>query len=371
MTDADAPIGVGVIGCGTISRVYLERLTSFATMQVRACADIVADRAREQAEAFGVPIACSPPDLLGDPDIDVVVNLTIPAAHARLTLNALDAGKSVYSEKPLGLRRDEGLAVLAAASRSGLRVGSAPDTFLGAGLQTCRRLIDEGAIGEPLAATAFFMGAGPEAWHPDPAFFYQPGGGPLFDMGPYYLTALVSLLGPVARVSGSARISRAQRSVASGPLVGSAIHVEVPTHVSATLDFAAGPVATLVTSFDVAGSTVPRIEIYGTEATLSVPDPNRFGGQVRLLRSATDGWTDVALDAGFTEQSRGIGVADLVLAMREDRPHRASAEMALHVLDVMESVHEASAESRYVTPSTTCERPAPLPLGWDGQFGGE
>jgi predicted dehydrogenase len=264
------------------------------------------------------------------------------------------------------LTRDEGVAVLAAAERTGLRVGCAPDTFLGAGLQTCRRLLDSGAIGEPLAATAFFMGAGPESWHPDPAFFYQAGAGPMLDVGVYYVTALVSLLGPVARVSGSARISREERIIGSEPRRGEVIKVDVPTHVAATLDFAGGPVASLVASFDVQGSAVPRIEVYGTEGTLSVPDPNTFGGPVRMLRNARDGWSDVPLDDGFAEQSRGIGVADLVLAMAAGVPHRASGELALHVLDVMQSAHEASTGSCYVTPSTSCARPEPLPVGWDG-----
>jgi len=366
MTANRSPVGVGILGCGVISHAYLERLNTFDMIHVRACADVITERAQARADAHGVARACSPDELLADPDIDLVVNLTIPALHARLALDALAAGKSVYSEKPLSLTRDKAAAVLAAATDRGLRVGCAPDTFLGAGLQTCRRLIDEGVIGEPLAASAFLMGAGPEQWHQDPAFFYQAGAGPLFDMGVYYVTALVSLLGPVARVSGSARISRAERAIHSQPLKGQLIKVEVPTHVSATLDFAGGPVATLVTSFDVQGSALPNIEIYGTEGTLSVPDPNTFGGPVRVLRNATDGWADVALDPGFAEQARGIGVADLVLAMNEDRPHRASGELALHVLDIMESIYDASADGRYVTPATTCDRPAPLPAGWAG-----
>lgn len=362
-------VRVGILGCGVISNAYLKRLATFDTMSVVACADLLTDRAAAQASAHGVAVACSPDELLADPDIDLVVNLTIPAVHAVLDLAALAAGKSVYSEKPLALTRDEGIAVLSAAGAAagaGLRVACAPDTFLGAGLQTCRRLIDSGAIGEPLGATAFMLGSGPESWHPDPAFFYQAGAGPMFDVGVYYVTALVSLLGPVARVSGSARISRTERPIGSEPLRGQMIKVEVPTHISATLDFAGGPVATMVASFDVRGSAVPRIEVYGTDGTLAVPDPNTFGGPVRVLRSLADGWTDVALDPGFGEQARGIGVADMVLAMAAGRPHRASGELALHVLDVMQSVHEASSGSRYVVPVTSCDRPAALPPGWDG-----
>jgi predicted dehydrogenase len=351
---------VGIVGCGVISAAYLKRLATFPFLEVTAVADLLPERAAAKAEEFGVARSCSPAELLADPDVDVVVNLTIPAAHAELALAAIESGKSVYTEKPLGLTRAEGEAVVAAADARGVRVGCAPDTFLGAGLQTCRRLLDDGAIGEPLGATGFMVGPGPEAWHPDPAFFYQHGAGPVFDVGVYYLTAFVSLLGPVTRVSGSARISRAQRPIGSEPLRGRLIDVEVPTHVSMSLDFAGGPVATLVASFDVQASRLPRMEIYGTEGTLSVPDPNTFGGPVKLRKPGEDEWTDVPLVDGYAEQARGIGLADMVLAMDEGRPHLASGDLALHVLDLMQAVHEASAEERYVHPSTTCARPEPL-----------
>jgi predicted dehydrogenase len=355
---SSGPTRVGVIGCGTISGLYLKRLTSFDSIDVRACADLLVERAEEKAREFGVQRGCSPEELLADPEIDLVVNLTIPAAHAEIALAAIGAGKSIYNEKPLALDRSDGQAILAAAAAAaGVRVGCAPDTFLGAGLQTCRRLIDEGAIGEPLAVSAFVVGAGPELWHPNPAFFYQRGAGPLFDVGVYYLTALVNLLGPIARVSGSARISRAVRPI---PARGGTIDVEVPTHVAATLDFAGGPVATLIASFDVPASVLPRIEVYGTEGTLACPDPNTFGGPVRIARPGGNEWTDMPLDAGFAEQARGIGVADMVNAMRTGEPHRASGELALHVLDVMQAVEEASSASQYVTPATTCERPQPF-----------
>ena len=364
-------IGVGIVGCGVISSAYLQRLSTFPTMRVVHVADLVPERAAAKAEEFGVPKHGTPDDLLADPDVDVVVNLTIPAAHAELALAAIAAGKSVYGEKPLALTVADGAGLLDAAARAGVRVGSAPDTFLGAGLQTCRRLVDDGAIGEPVGATAFMLGAGPEAWHPDPDFFYKVGAGPMLDVGVYYVTALVSLLGPVGRVSGSARITRAQREIGSEAKRGQLIDVEVPTHYSTTLDFASGPVGTLVASFDVQATALPRIELYGTEGTLAVPDPNTFGGPVRLRRAGEKEWADVPLDPGFDSQSRGIGVADMVLAARagDDTPHRASGELALHVLDVMESANVASAESRYVAPSTTCDRPAPLPTGWDGTAG--
>ncbi|HZQ27364.1 MAG TPA: Gfo/Idh/MocA family oxidoreductase [Acidimicrobiales bacterium] len=351
---------IGILGCGLISTAYLQRLTAFDAIDVVACADLVPERAASQAEAFGVAVACSPDELLANPDVEVVVNLTIPAVHAALSGAALDAGKSVYGEKPLALTRADGLDLLARAAAAGRRLGSAPDTFLGAGLQTCRALLDEGAIGEPLGACAFMMGAGPESWHPDPAFFYKAGAGPMFDVGVYYVTALVTLLGPARRVSASARISRAERTITSQPLHGTAIAVEVPTHVAAVVDLAGGPVATVVTSFDVHASELPRMEIYGTEGTLSVPDPNTFGGPVRVRRAGDTEWRVVPLRPGYSEQSRGIGVADMVLAAREGRPHRASGELALHVLDIMQSVHEASDQGSAITLTTTCTRPEPF-----------
>ena len=357
---SDRPVGVGIIGCGVISSAYLQRLAMFPFLEVRAVADLLPERAAAKAAEFSIARSCSPDELLADPEVDVVINLTIPAAHAALGLAAIDAGKSVYTEKPLALTRTEGQAVMAAADAKGVRVGCAPDTFLGAGLQTCRRLLDDGAIGEPLGATGFMVGPGPEGWHPDPAFFYQHGAGPLFDVGVYYLTAFVSLLGPVARVSGSARISRAQRPIGSERLRGQLIDVEVPTHISMSLDFASGPVATVVASFDVQASRLPRMEIYGTEGTLSLPDPNTFGGPVRVRKAGESEWTEIPLVDGYAEQARGIGLADMVLAMHEKRPHLASGEVALHVLDLMQAVHEASADERYVHPVTTCARPEPL-----------
>lgn len=353
---------VGVAGCGVISGVYLERLAATAGIEVVRVADVVVERAEAAACRHGVPAWGTPEELIADPDVDLVVNLTVPVAHAPLALAALAAGKHVYGEKPLALSVAEGSAVLDAAARAGRRVGSAPDTFLGAGLQTCRRLIDEGAIGEPLSATALRLGAGPEVWHPDPDFFYKAGAGPMLDVGVYDVTAVVALLGPVARVSASARISRAQRPIGAGPRKGELIDVEVPTHVSATLDLAAGPVVTLVTSFDVPAGARPAMVVHGTEASLAVPDANTFGGPVRLRRPGEGAWTDMPLTAAPAEQARGLGVADMVAAEAagEGRPHRCSGELALHVLEVLEATSVSSVESRYVAPTTTCERPAPV-----------
>ena len=249
------------------------------------------------------------------------------------------------------------------ARARGVRIGCAPDTFLGAGIQTCRKLIDDGWIGEPVAASAFMMCHGHESWHPDPEFYYKVGGGPMFDMGPYYLTALVALLGPVRRVTGATRITFPERLITSEPRHGTVIKVDVPTHVAGVLEFASGAIATIVTSFDVWHAELPRIEVYGAEGTLSVPDPNCFGGPVRLRRAGASEWSDIPLTHGYSENSRGIAVADMAYAIRSGRKHRASGELAYHVLDVMHAFHDAAREGCHVELESTCARPAPLPMG--------
>jgi predicted dehydrogenase len=279
-----------------------------------------------------------------------------------VALQALEAGKSVYNEKPLAIRRADAQKMLALAAERGLRVGGAPDTFLGAGQQTCRKAIDDGLIGTPVAATAFMTNHGHEGWHPDPAFYYQVGGGPMFDMGPYYLTALVNLLGPARRVTGSAQISFPTRTVASQPKKGEVIQVEVPTHVAGLIDFAGGAVGTIITSFDVWRAELPRIEIYGSLGTLSVPDPNTFGGPVRLWRAGAKEWEDLPLLPNYGVNWRSLGVADMAHAIRAGRPHRAGGELTYHVLDIMHAFHDASTEGRHIQLESTCPRPAPLAL---------
>ncbi len=272
---------IGIVGCGNISGTYLKVAKTLDALEVVACADVDLERAKARAAEFGIPRACTLDELLADAEIKIVVILTPPAAHAEVGLAALAAGKSIYSEKPLAVFREDAQELLAMAAERHLVVGGAPDTFMGAGLQTCRKAIDDGLIGTPVAATAFMLGHGPEAWHLDPEFFYKTGGGPMFDIGPYYLTALVSLLGPVKGVTGMAQISFPERVVGSGPKKGQKIIVEVPTHVVGLLEFASGVAGTIITSFDVWKTDLPRIEIYGSEGTLSVPDPNTFGGIVK------------------------------------------------------------------------------------------
>jgi predicted dehydrogenase len=354
-------VKLGVVGCGKISGVYLENLARFEGVEVVACADLDPGRAREQAERYGVPKACEPAELLADKGIELVVNLTVPQAHATVALAALRAGKHVYNEKPLAISLEDAETMLDEARDRGLRVGCAPDTFLGAGLQTCRKLVDDGLIGEPVAVTASIMGHGPEGWHPDPGFFYGPGAGPLFDMGPYYLTALATLIGSVRRVTGLARASFPERTITSEPRYGEKIEVKTPTHVTGILDFEGGAVGTLVASFDVWAS-VNSVVIYGSEGTLGAPDPNTFGGPV-LFRppGEEEVWKEMPLTHGYRENSRGLGVADMARALREGGEHRANGELGYHVLEVMHALYESSETGRHVGIESTCLRPAPLP----------
>jgi predicted dehydrogenase len=354
---------IGIVGCGNVSGIYFKAGTTFDILEVAACADIDMDKARAKAAPFRGVRAVTVGELLADPAIEIVINLTVPKAHAEVAAAAIEAGKHVHNEKPLAVTRQEARGLLAAAAAKGLRVGCAPDTFLGAGLQTCRKLIDEGRIGRPVAAAAFMMCPGHEHWHPDPEFLYQAGGGPMFDMGPYYVTALVALLGPARRVTGSVASAYDERVIGSGPKRGTRIPVETPTHVAGVVEFAGGAVASIVTSFDVWNHSLPRIEIYGTEATLSVPDPNTFGGPVAVRTGREKQWQDVPLAFGYAENSRGIGVADMACALRSARAHRTSGRLAYHVLDVMHAFHDASRTGRHVEITSGVDRPAPLPEG--------
>ena len=359
----DDRIKIGIVGCGNISGAYLNAAKTFEILDIVACADLILERARAKAQEHDVPQACTVDELLANPEIRIVVNLTVPRAHYEVAKASLAAGKSTYSEKPLCIAREEGMDLLETAKTNGLRIGCAPDTFLGGGIQTCRKLIDDGAIGEPVAATAFFTTRGHERWHPDPEFFYQLGGGPMFDMGPYYLTALVNLLGPVRRVAGMTKKTFQERIITSQPKHGQRIRVDVPTHVAGLLEFVNGAIVTLLTSFDIWAAHLPYIEIYGTEGSLGAPNPNIFGGPVCICRAWTKDWQEAPLTHGYTENFRGLGVADMACAMRSGRPHRACGELANHVLDVMLALHEASRESRHIEIKSSCSRPAPLPVG--------
>lgn len=360
---ADGPVRVGLVGCGVISTTYLQNLVRSSDVTVVALADVLQERAMTRADEFGIGSVLSLDDMLDSPDIDLVLNLTVPAVHAEISLRALDAGKHVYSEKPLAIERADGIAILRAARERNLLVGCAPDTFLGAGLQAARQVVDSGALGRPIAATAMFASHGPEIWHPDPDFFYQHGAGPLFDMGPYYLTTLMTLLGPVGQVSSLARISMPERTITSKPRYGQTIPVSTPTHVAGLLEFVSGAVVSLICSFDVYGHSLPEMEIYGTEGSLRLPDPNIFRGPVRLQRgTARKTWVEVESDSPYTGDCRGLGVEDMARAIRTGGPFRANGEMAFHVLDVMHAMYESSESGRHVTIESSMERPEPLPV---------
>ena len=359
MTPTTAVRRIAIVGTGVIAPVYATTLAELGSVELAAVVDGIASRAEEFATAHNT-VARSFDEVLTDPTIDAIVNLTPPLAHAKVTAAALNAGKATFSEKPLGVDFNEGRALVELARRNKIRLGCAPDTFLGAGLQTCRAAIDRGDIGTPIGANAFMLGFGPEWWHPDPESFYLRGAGPMLDMGPYYLTALIQMLGPAVAINASARISRTQRPIWSKPRRGQTLNVEVPTHVTSLIDFECGATATLVTSFDVAASRYRNIEIYGTEATLSLPDPNTFGGPVQIRGVRDKEWRDIPLTPALVPQQRGIGLADMMSAQRNDRPHRADADLALHVLEIMTSAIEASDRGERIALTTTCHRSAPL-----------
>jgi len=375
-----APTEVGVIGCGQISGIYFETAKRMKDVEIVACADVVPEAVTFRADMYDIPRRYTPEQLLADPGIEIVLNLTSPGAHAEVALQVLEAGKSVYGEKPLATTRQGARAMLDLAARKGLRVGGAPDTFLGGGIQTCKQLIEAGAIGEPVAAVAYMMHHGPEmgAFRPPrtdsptrqsvtqkaSGFYYTPGVGPMFDMGPYYLTALAVLIGPYRRVTGSARITWPER-----PLGHPQFKVLTPTHLVGVMDHANGAVSTIITSTDVWPTELPRIEIYGETGTLSVPDPNNFGGPVRLRKPGENQWTEVPVAHGYQVNSRGLGVADMAKAIKLGRPHRASGDLASHVLDVMQGIHDASREGRHVEITSSFISPKTLPVGLpDGEL---
>src|SRR5215468_3309155 len=355
-------IGFGVIGCGVISTAYLKAAQRFANLELRAVADMRSASAERRGAEFGLP-AMRVDQLLRRDDIEIVINLTVPLAHTDISLAVLNAGKHVHSEKPLGVNVAEARKVMDLAVQKNLRVGCAPDTFLGGGHQTARKLIDDGAIGTPVAGSAFFMCPGHERWHPAPGFYYLRGGGPMLDMGPYYLTDLVQLLGPIASVMGSVAKPRLERLVTSEPRNGTLIPVEVATHVAGILEFANGTVVSIVMSFDVPKHKHVPIEIYGTEGSLLVPDPNKFGGEVAVAKAGGD-WQTVPHTHGNVDgEFRSIGVADLAAAIATGRPHRASGALALHALEAMEAFQVSADEGRRVKLSTTVERPAMMTPG--------
>ena len=357
------PVGIGIIGAGNISKQYLDNLTSFPDVVVHVIADLFEDAAAARAKEYGIGDHGGVDAALNHPDVEIIVNLTIPAAHVEVATAAVNAGKHVWTEKPFSLDRESGLGLLKAADAAGLRLGCAPDTFLGAGLQSARRLIERGDIGTPLTAMTTFQTPGPESWHPNPAFLFQYGAGPLFDMGPYYLTALIQTFGSVRRVAAIGSKAKGVRVIGSGPKLGEEFTVEVPTHVSAMAQFDGGQSSHSVFSFESPRQRMGFMEITGTEATISLPDPNYFTGAVHLWRAGDEAWT--VLPATGANQGRGIGVLDMARSIRAGVPHRATGNLAYHVLDTMVSITESTESGTFVDVESSAPASPALPEDWD------
>jgi predicted dehydrogenase len=354
-------VGVGIIGCGAIAAQYVKTLRRLESLHLVAVADLDFPRARALSASYPGVRAIGVDALLRDPDVDLVLNLTTPAAHADIALRAIRHAKHVYGEKPLATATVDGCALLEAATNAGVRLGCAPDTVLGTGVQTARKALDDDLLGRPIAATATMVTPGHERWHPNPDFYYAPGGGPLFDMGPYYISALVTLLGPVQRVLGASSRSRDTRTIGSGPRQGQHVLVDVQTHVTGVLVHASGVLSTLLMSFDAVATLAPPIEIHAERGSLVVPDPNTFAGEVRLRGLADTDWHSLPVSAGYLDAARGYGAADMAATPDGVEP-RAGAQLALHVLDVMESMLRAAEVGQTIDVHSTCSRPRAVAL---------
>ncbi|TDL33127.1 Gfo/Idh/MocA family oxidoreductase [Jeotgalibacillus sp. S-D1] len=338
---------VGIIGAGNISDIYLAAPSKFKNIELAGIADLLSHKAKEKADLFNIQFYETPAALMEDPSIEVIVNLTIPSAHAEINLAALDHGKHVYSEKPLATRYEDGKKIIEKAKALNLRVGVAPDTILGAGVQTALQLVNNDKIGKIVGAKAFMMGSGPEGWHPNPAFFYETGAGPLFDMGPYYLSSLLVLLGPVDCVTGIAQTTYRERTIKSLERAGETFPVTTPTHVEGLMHFKSNVTASITATFDIHQSKLPFIEVYGSKGTIHVPDPNFFGGPVTYLAEGEDGWQDAELVSDYIGNERGLGLSDMIASIYSNEQHYCHGELGLHVLEVMEKLLESSVERTF------------------------
>lgn len=357
-------IGIGIIGCGNISQAYFNGAKHFEVLKLVSCADIKTEVAEAKAAENDCKVQ-TVDELLANPEIQLVINLTIPSAHADVSLAALNADKHVHSEKPISVSLEDATRVLETAGSRGLLVGCAPDTFLGGGYQTCRKLVDDGWLGRIVSGTAFLMSRGPESWHPNPAFFYEPGAGPMFDMGPYYITALIHLLGPVKSVSAITSKAFESRIATCKEHFGKMLPVQIPTHYSGSLEFHSGAVITMTVSFDVQRHGHSPIELYGTEGSLKAPDPNTFGGPVELWTSPTKEWRTQAFSHPYLSNVRSIGAADLAYAILSNgkRLHRASGALACHALEIMHAFEKSSMSGTRVKIESQPQQPDALPLG--------
>lgn len=374
-------VNVGILGCGVISNTYIRDIKRFyPSLHLAACADVNVELAKSHAEKYQIPSGCSVEEMLAMEEVELVVNLTPPQFHMELNKKILQAGKHVFCEKPFAPTAAQARQVMDLADEKGLLVGSAPDTFLGSSLQTCRKILDDGWIGKPLYVTANMMSNGVETWHPAPANFYRQGSGPLYDMGPYYFTALAALLGPVKRVSAFSGTGFPVRKVYTGPLKGQEVLVETPTHYSGTAELVSGVIVSMNISFDIWHSNLPMFEIYGTDGTLEVPDPNMSGGRPRVYRKEST--LDVLYDDSretkekqdtsvelpelyphIGDYTRGIGVLDLACAIDEKRKPRVNAEMACHVIEAITGMMESAQDKKVYEMKTTCEKPEPIKTG--------
>lgn len=355
-------IKIGIVGIGDISGIYLKNITTlFKEIEIIGVCDLIPQKAEKAKEEYNIPkIYPTMYDLFKDPEVDIVLNLTRPYEHFDVTKAALEAGKHVYSEKPLAATFEEGKQLATLAKEKSLMLGGAPDTFMGAGIQTCRKLIDDGFIGSPVGAAAFMICRGHESWHPDPEFYYKHGGGPMMDMGPYYITALVNLLGGVSGVTGITKSSFEQRTITSKAKNGTVIDVDVPTYVTGIMNFDNGAVGTIFTTFDVHYKTQARFEIYGSKGTLIIPDPNHFGGTIQLLRPEQGDFKEMPLLFDYSENSRGLGLADMAKALATGRNYRANYTQTYHVLDILTSFEKSSQQGKYIPLETSYERELPM-----------
>ncbi|MBC2606907.1 Gfo/Idh/MocA family protein [Pelagicoccus albus] len=359
------PARIGVIGCGNISPQYFKGAKLYPQIRMEACSDLSADVAKSRAEEFDVPRVLTVDELIADPEIDIVLNLTTPQFHAAINTRILEAGKHAYCEKPFATSREEGRAVLELAKRKGLRVGCAPDTFLSSPMQTARKLVDDGVIGRVFGGTAVFACPGHERWHPNPEFYYKQGGGPVLDMAPYYFTVLANLLGPAVSVVSSGKRVFTERKIATGPNEGQRVEVETATHNNSLVEYASGACVNAMFSFDVQGAhDLPLLTLYGSEGNLSLPDPNCFDGVVRVCRPGGE-WEEMSLLHNY-EGARALGLAELADAIRNEREHRANGELAFHVFDTMLACEEAAASGSRVSIDSSFER-LPALLGSDSK----
>lgn len=355
-------VNIAMIGVGSISGIYLQNIsTVFQEINLIGVCDLVRERAEKAKAKWNVPkIYDTMYDAFADPEVDIILNLTRPYEHYGVTKAALEAGKHVYSEKPLAADWDEGRELVALAEKKGLMLGGAPDTFMGAGIQTCRKLIDEGAIGKPIGSAAFMICRGHETWHPDPEFYYKRGGGPMMDMGPYYLTALINLMGGVKAVSGVTKTSFPTRLITSEPHNGEIVTVDVPTYVTGTLLYDSGAVGTIFTTFDVYYPYQARLEIYGEDGTLFVPDPNGFGGPIKLFKKGDKEPVDMPLQFDYCENSRALGLADMAKALETGRFCRTDYHQTAHVLEILTSFDKSSDAGKILPITTKYERRPPM-----------